>query len=278
MSESILSRLAEFSPTDTTPRLVSAIFSVIPGAPALPPYPALPSVVAALGGGPEAMGGASRHLNDPDLADVLWMSGLVDSGDRGYAVVTGVSSALKMFFGSGIKSEALETDDQQRNDAVLKAFALAYIAWKAFPGTLPERAAAFAAAPAGRALLTWYAAIEIGLPFADNALSSGGNAFSTLMDRYGSAQLQRFSGLLGSKGGEGVPGALAALTGPIQSAVTAVEPHMARVADTAKQHLPGAMNTGDKVAGVLANVADVLPVYRFLGARLAAEAAVLRGR
>lgn len=274
-ADSVLSRLAEFSPTDATPKLVGAVLSAVPGAPELPPYPALASVVAALGG--TDVGAATPHLQNEDVADILWMSGLVDTGDRGYAVVTGVASALKLFFGKSTKSAALETDTQQRNDAVLKAFALGYLAWKTSDGPIPQRAATFAKLPAGRALLTWYAAMEVALPFADNALVAGGNAFGDLMDKHGNAQLAKFTAMLGGKGGEGVPEALRSITGHIETAVATVRPHADRIATAAAKYAPGALDAGDKIAGVLANAADVMPVYRYLGARLAAESVVVRG-
>lgn len=277
MSESLLARLTEFTPADKTPRLVDAVFKVVPGAPTLTPYLGLPQVVAAMGGGPADVAGAMSKIDDPELADVLWMSAAVDTADKGYAIFTGVGSALKLFF-SADKSAALETDTQQRNDAVLKAFVLSYLAWKAFPGTIPQRATQFAQSPGGRALLTWYAAVDVALPFADNALLAGGNLFQSLMQKYGAEQLSRFSGLLGGKGADGVQGALAALTGPIEGTIKQVRPYADKIASTAKEHLPGAMNAGDKIAGVLATAADVMPVYRYLGARLAAEAAVVRGR
>lgn len=274
-TDSVLSRLAEFSPTDNTVRLVGSVLSAVPGSPTLEPYPALASVVAALGSSDVAA--ATPHLHDEAVTDILWMSGLIDTGDRGYAVVTGVASALKMFFGGGTKMAALETDTQQRNDAVLKAFALAYLAWKTTDGPIPQRAATFAKLPAGRALLTYYAAMEVALPFADNALVSGGTMFSELMDKHGNAQLARFTSMIGSKASDGVPGALSALTGPIESAIASVRPHAQKIAASAKQYAPTALDAGDKLAGVLANVADVMPVYRYLGGRLAAESVVLRG-
>lgn len=277
MSESLLARLTEFTPADKTPRLVDAVFKVVPGAPTLTPYLGLPQVVAAMGGGPADVAKAMSKIDDPEVADVLWMSAAVDTADKGYAIFTGVGSALKLFF-SADKSAALETDTQQRNDAVLKAFVLSYLAWKAFPGPIPQRATQFAQSPGGRALLTWYAAVDVALPFADNALLAGGNLFQSLMQKYGAEQLSRFSGLLGGKGADGVQGALAALTGPIEGTINQVRPYADKIASTAKEHLPGAMNAGDKIAGVLATAADVMPVYRYLGARLAAEAAVVRSR
>lgn len=277
MAEDLLARLSEFSAEDKTPRIVQAIFKVVPGSPEMPAYPALPSVVAALGGSGADVAAATAHIQDESVQDVLWMSGLIDTGDRGYAVLTGLSSAMSLFFGSN-KAAALETDTQQRNDAVLKAIAISYMAWKAFDGSIVDRAKAFAACPSGKAILSYYAAIEIALPFADNAVVAGGETLSSLMDKYGAAQLQKFSQLTGGKNTDGVAGALSALTGPIESAIATVRPHAAKIAEVAKNNLPGALATGDKVAGVLAGVADVLPVYRYLGARLAAESAVIKAR
>lgn len=275
MSDTVLQRLAEFEPTDATWRVADTVLKVLPGTSALVPYPALPSVVAALGGSGAHLPGATRHLDDEAVQDVLWMSRVVDTGDKGYAIYTGVTSAVRAFWKRD--TAELDVDEQQRTDAVLKAFALAYLAWKAFPGSLPERARTFQQAPAGRALLTWYAAVEVGLPFADNALLAGGNLLDDLMDRHGDSQLARLSKLAGDRDIGGVRRAFDALAGPIREAVARVEPHLDKVARAATEHVPGALSKGDKVAGALATAADVLPVYRLLGGRLAAEAAVVRG-
>jgi hypothetical protein len=42
------------------------------------------------------------------------------------------------------------------------------------------------------------------------------------------------------------------------------------------QHLPSVMGAVDKLAGAVAGGVDVLPFYRYLVARLAAESCVLR--
>ncbi|MDP2305007.1 MAG: hypothetical protein Q8P18_03165 [Pseudomonadota bacterium] len=279
MSDTVLARLAEFSPTDATPRLVDAVFTALPGIDPLPPYPALASVVAALGGTAADMPNATARLDDDASADILWMSGLVDTGDKGYAVVSGISTAFRFLFGKAeSRTDALDTDIQQRNDAVLKGFALAYLAWKASDGPIAGRAAAFANMPAGRALIAWYASVEIALPFADNAISGGGKVVDDLFEKHGAAQFTRLSSLAGGRDLGGVQSALTALIGPIRTAVDAAWPHVERVAKAAGDFLPGAMNVGDKVAGLVATGADVMPVYRYLGGRLAAEAGVLRAR
>lgn len=277
MSESVLTRLAEFPPSTSTVRLVDAVFATLPGIDPLPPYPALPAVVAALGGAATDMAAATAKLDDPASADILWMSRIVDTGDQGYAVVSGISTAVRFFFGKAeARAEALDTDVQQRNDAVLKAFALAYLAWKASDGPITQRVATFTQLPAGRALLAWYAAAEIALPFADNAVTGGGNFVGDLFNRFGPAQFAKLSSLAGGRDLGGVQEALSALTGPIRGAVDSALPYAGKVADAAGKYVPGALSVGDKVAGLVASGADVMPVYRYLGGRLAAEAGVRR--
>lgn len=275
--DTVLARLAEFQPTDATVRLVDGLLKIVPGAPQLQPYPALPSAVAAMGGTDADVARVTPLLNDEAVRDVLWMTRMVDTGDRGYAVATGLVSAVQFFLGGKEKrGQALETDKQQRNDAVLKALALAYIAFNGFEGPIPQRAKAFVSTPSGQALLAYYAAVEVALPFADNALTSGGDLVDQLMDNHGGKQLERLSSLAGGRSMDGVATTLSALTGPIKTAVDAVWPHVDKIADVARRHLPGALATGDKVAGALAGVADVMPVYRYLGGRLAAEAAIVK--
>ena len=279
MADSILTSLAGFQPTDPTARLVTGLMNIVPGAPPLVPYPALASVVASVGGAASDVAGATAQLENEELLDVLWMTDLVDTGDRGYAIFTGVGSALKLFFGKKEnRAQALETDNQQRNDAVLKALALSYLVWKAYPGTIPQRATAFAESPAGRQLLIYYAAVEIGLPFADNAALAGGRLFDDLMARHGKDQLARMASLAGGRDLGQVGEALSAVTGTIRSTIEQVRPHLDKIAGALKTHAPGAATATDRAAGVLANVADVMPVYRMMGARVAAEAAVARGR
>lgn len=279
-SHPVIARLEEFAPTDATPRLVNAVLTAMPGVEPLPPYPGLAAAVAAMGGTGAQMAGATAHLGNEDIADILWMSALIDTGDRAASVVTGVRSAFKLFTGRGTEgnlSNALETDTQQRNDAVLKALAIAYLAWKSSEGSIPDRVKTFTASPAGQAIIAWYAAIEVALPFADNAAQGGGQLVDKLFSG-APEQMKRLTSLAGGKDLGGVGQALSALTAPIGKAVDAVRPHLDKVVGSAQKTLPGAVDASDKVAGILANVADVMPVYRYLGGRLAIESAVLRSR
>ncbi|MFT5679784.1 MAG: hypothetical protein ACI8RZ_000689 [Myxococcota bacterium] len=266
--------LQEFKPQDTTVRMLETIYGAIPGGPAFPHYFSLHATCQVLGASKPQIKAAQKISAHDSLNDILWMSRLLDTGDRSYMMLTGVKSAFKLFFGK--RDEALETDTQQRNDAILKAIGIAYMAHRAFDGSIPERAAAFQRSAAGQAILTYYAAIEVGLPFADNALTASGDLLSGLLSSNGAAQVRRLAGMAGGRSLAGATEMLSALTGPLQSAVQAVSPHVSTVADAARKYVPAAIGTADKVAGVVAAAADVMPVYRLLGARLAAESAVIR--
>ncbi|MEL6345527.1 MAG: hypothetical protein AAFV53_20630 [Myxococcota bacterium] len=440
MSKTVADGLAEFSPEDNTYRLIDGFFGLIPGAQPLSPDPNLHAVAERLGASVSQTVLAQQiAMTEPALQDILWMSRIVDTGDKGYAIFTGVSSAVKMFWGSededdeppsaqspkaqgkaagrakgqgkrhqrrrakgyykgqwrhqirryrqllrahqqggldpqerqelrflqkAIRQEverrqasglptptrrpiqqgrggpprfpggpgrrgrrrrprargqgpawasmpeddfgddfastfedyetdaippetegssaweaglaALETDTQQRNDAILKALAIAYMAHRAFPGSVAERAQRFAASPAGQGLLVYFAAIEVGLPFADNALLAGGKMMDGLLGDQVETQLARLSQLAAGRSLGDTAGMLQHLTGWMQTAVDAIAPYVDTIAQSAKDYLPISADVTDKVAGLAANAADVMPCYRLLGARLAAEAAVLR--
>lgn len=432
MAKTVQEGLAEFSPSDTTYRLVDGVLGVIPGAPPLFADPDLAAVAQRLGATPAQLAEAQRIAREDDsIRDILWMSALVDTADKGYAIFTGVSSAVKLFWGSApepaptprgravgyqqqqsshnmrrykqlmatreqrrlrsqerqelrflqqqIRAEverrqqagepapqrrrrgaggpgrgrqgppsfpggplgegrrerrgfgapppwsqqpdddfgddfddrfedydgdfspgpakqlsrgaakkkpspsawerglaALETDTQQRNDAIIKSLAIAYMAYRASSGSLSARARRFVSLPSGQALLVYFGAVEVGLPFADNALLAGGDMMRGLLGDGVEGQLSRLAGLAGGRSLGETAGMLQQLTGWMQTAIDTTAPYIDTIAEGARAYLPLGASAADKVAGLAANAADVMPCYRLLGARLAAEVAVAR--
>jgi hypothetical protein len=271
--------LAEFKPDDYTARMLDAVFKVVPYSPPMPFYRVVDDAVRAMtpAGQPfnPVLGAKARqYANDQDLQDVLWMSRLLDTGDKGYALFTGLSSVVGLVRGQG--SDALETDTQQRNDAVMKALGIGYMAYNAFPGSIAERAEAFRTTPAGQAMTLYFAAIEVALPFADNAAVSGGNFIQGLLAKDGPAASSKLASLAGGKSLEGAMGMVSSMAGGIQRVVDHASKYTKPIAETASKHMPGALNAADKAAGMVANMADIMPVYTYLGARLAVEGAVYR--
>ncbi len=271
--------LAEFPDSAVTVRVSNAVFGAVPFAPKQPSYHSLGECAQAFFPQlPDQTHTMVFKLGGSDnVASALSTASMIDTGDTGIAVYSGVTSALGMFFGGGTK--ALDNDSEQGVDAALKLLGISYIIYKLFPGGPQDKASAFYTTPAGQALAYYYAAVDVGLPFADNLATAGGNAVSTILSRHGGAAAGKISML---PGGGAIASTAQSMVGsliaPIQGAVQQVTPYVSQIASSARAHLPAAatvMSIADKAAGAVAAGADVLPFYKYLVARLAAESCVL---
>lgn len=269
--------LSEFTHDSVTVRVSNAVFGAVPFAPRSPSYRTLsecahvflPQI------SPQQEKVVFHYAQSPDVESALSVARAIDTGDTGIAVYSGVHSALQMFFGGGVR--AIDNDSEQGVDAALKLLGIAYVIHKLFPGAPQDAASAFYTTPAGQALAFYFASVEVALPFADNLASLGGNAVGTLLQRYGGSAAGKLALLPGgSQIASAAQGMVGSLVAPIGGAVQQVAPYARQIAGSAMQHLPGVMGAADKLAGVVATGADVLPFYRYLGSRLAAEACVLR--
>jgi hypothetical protein len=208
----------------------------------------------------------------------LWAITALDTADSGISVFSGVKSAYKMYQATDTdeRIDALETDTQQAVDAVIKAIAIAYVIHKLYDGSITEKIGKFRKSDTGKAILFYYAAIEVGLPFTDNALSGGATFLKSLFDKYGPDQQKKFAAVAGEEEAEAAMGVLDKLTGPLGTMVETASEYLTPISDAVVEYLPRAMAVGDKAAGVAATGADLLPVYRYLGARLVAEECIRR--
>lgn len=276
--QTIEGNLATFSENDASVKLVWAVFSVIPGAPALSFYTSLAEAQMLVYPDlpPEAAARALVHAHEPGTIRALEVADFIDKGDIGIAALAGAAAMFQLFFGD--KKKALDTDPQQGADAALKALALAFLVHQLIPGTIPEKVALLRRTQAGEALLTWYAAVEIALPFADDAVLAGGSVIGKLVEKYGGGHLAKLDMIGGAGAGVNAQAMLGALSGPLDNVIVNVSKYTQQIADTAKTYLPTAIATAGTVAGAVATAADALPVYRLLVARLAAEVSLERCR
>ena len=269
--------LQQFTPDTLSARLLSAIYGVVPFAPPFNHFLTVDDALRTVK--PDALAPTytiTRALADSkdEIGDILWAGRLMDTGDKGYAMFTGLKSVFNLMRGQG--AAALDNDEQQKKDAVLKALAIAYIVYKAYPGSMAEKAQAFAASPAGRALAIYYAVIEVALPFADNAAMGSGNFLQDLIGKEGASQASKLASMASGHDLGGAQQMLTALTGQLNDLVNQSRNLVKPVAAAAVPFLGGMASLAgraDQVAGVVAGAADVLPVYNLLTARLAAETA-----
>ncbi|MCU0693738.1 MAG: hypothetical protein MUF54_20305 [Polyangiaceae bacterium] len=262
-----------FGPDDYTVKLCNTIFRILPFAPKPVPYANLVDAVRAFQPSPggDTIQRAQEYAATEEVKRSLWVASAIDTADAGIAVYSGIRSAVVLFFGEN-KSDALETDPQQAVDSAMKLLAMCYIIYKLFPGPVTDRVRTFYTLPAGQSLAMYYAGVEVGLPFADNVARAGGHFVHDLYQRYGSDATSKLSSIIGRNDVESAQGILQSLMAPMENAVQQIMPYANRIADGAKAFVPGAMNVADKVASVVATGADALPVYKYLVARLAAEA------
>lgn len=268
--------LAEFPPDAVTVRVAHAIFGAVPFAPKQPVYGSLGECVQSFfpQSSEDSQTLVFKLAQGDNVASALSIASAIDTGDTGIAVYSGVQSALTMFFGKGMK--ALDTDTEQGVDATMKLLGVAYIIHKLFPGSPADAASAFYTTPAGQALAFYYASVDVALPFADNLVSAGGNVIQTLISRHGGAAAGKIAMLPGgAQIASTAQSMLGSLVAPIEGAVRQVTPYVSSIASSAVKHIPGVMSAVDKAAGAVAAGADVLPFYRYLVGRLAAEACVL---
>ncbi len=277
MREKLDTLMTQFKPDDYTVKLCNAVFTVVPFAPKFQWYSSIADAArvanADLSG--DKLQKAKALAESEPVERALWVADALDTGDKGIAIFTGVKTAFGLFF-SKDKKNAFESDPQQAADAALKALGMGYMIHNLFPGTVQEKLSLFKELPAGQAMALYYAAIEVAVPFTDNVLTGGGNVLSQLMEKAGKDNTARITSLAGAEGASQAMQIFESLKGSLETIVSKVGQYTGPIAEKAKQHMPGVLDTTDKVAGAVATGADVMPVWRLLGARLAAEACAVR--
>ncbi|MCU0655993.1 MAG: hypothetical protein MUF64_12270 [Polyangiaceae bacterium] len=267
--------LAEYKPEDYTVRMCDALFGVVPFAGPVLPYNSVEGAIQQLypQASPQVLQRALEIARGEGMQGALKAADMIDKADAGIAMFSGVKGAFNLFFGD--RSQALETDTQQGVDAALKLLGIGYMISKMYPGTIQEKVQTFYTTPAGKHLIVYYTLIEVALPFLDNAVTASGNFVGSLMSRFGGEAANKLSAAVGGQDAAEAQGVIQTMMSWIEGALTSVLPYARTAAEKARAFVPGALSMMDKAASVVATGADALPVYRYLGARLAAESSVL---
>jgi hypothetical protein len=272
--------LTAFDERDYSVRLVRTVCNVVPFGPDLPDWFNMVDGLKHLD--PNAkkpvLDRARELVRSDEAQRALWMVRALDAADSGLGVFSGVKSAIAMYQAKTgqARIDALETDTQQSIDAVLKGLAMAFVIHKLFPGSISEKVAAFRSTNTGQAFVFYYAAVEVGLPFADNALLGGGSLVKSLFERFGPDQQAKLAAVAGPEEAEQAMSMMQQLMAPVETMAGMAKEHLGGIANAAAGVASTALDVGDKVAGMAATGADFLQVYRFLGARLVAEACLRR--
>ena len=149
--------------------------------------------------------------------------------------------------------------------------------YKLFPGDISTKIVNFKSLPAGQEAALFYVTGEVALPFADNVAEGGANVIQKLMNSKQSDIASKFSGFAGADAISQASEVMGQLSGTLDQYVSQAKDYSAPMMDKIKGMLPSAAtvaNVADSASGAVASGIDLLPVWSFLGARLAAEACV----
>jgi len=273
--------ISKFNEGDYTAKLCGAVFGAVPGLQPFQFYNTLEGAAGRIAGGDAAILAKAKEIAaTPDVKTAVWVADAVDKADMGISVLTGVKNILSIFGGSKTRS-TFEADPQQAADAVMKAAALSYIIYKIMPGEIGEKITRFRELPAGNELAVYYAMAEVALPFADDLVSGGASLISRLFSRHGGDMNTKFSSVVGGDGMKQAGQVLEKFQGPLGEYVDMAKGNTGTVMAKVRDFLPSAATIGniaDSATGVAATGMDVMPVWSFLGSRLAAEACVYRAQ
>jgi hypothetical protein len=263
---SLAEALDPWKAEDPTVRLVTGLLSVLPFLPSW----THPGSLDQMCGSPKVRAVVDRMAAEQGAQSALNTFDLLDKTDRGIALFSGIKGAVGAVRGT---DGTLELEPQQAADAGLKAAGIAYATWKLFGGD-PGK---LTGSSAGQALLAWYVAADVVLPFADNLASGGIDVMGSLVDRYAGENVDKLAVVAGAEAQQAL-GVLGQLRGTLGGLVGQAASFAKPMSDWLEAKLPGFLGTADKVTGVVATGADAFNAYRYLGAVLVAEELVARAK
>jgi hypothetical protein len=279
MQKGINEILSQFKQDDYTVKLCSSLFSVVPFAPPFQFYNSLEGAAGRMQATSDTVTKASALAASEDVKNAVWVADALDTSDKLIAGYAGVKNLLSLFSSSSApKARTFESDPQQAVDAGLKALGLAYMIQKLFAGSITEKVNAFRELPAGQEIGLYYATAEIALPFADNLVEGGASVVERLVGKHKGDIQAKFAQFAGQEQVANAMGMLENLIKPLDEYVNKAKQYAGPVTDKIKHYLPSAMNVADSATGMAAAGVDLMPVWSFLGGRLAAEACLLRAR
>lgn len=278
MNDRVTESLEGFQEKDLTVKVCRLLFESIPKAPKFAYYRDLKGAmqrVAPLESG-EIPTSMLEAIQSERVTRTLWVADKLDIADAALATYSGVSNILSWFGGGKPGGHAFESDRQQAIDAVLKIIGVSYMTNKLFEGSVREKIGQLIALPAGREMVLYLCVAEIALPFFDNVVAGGWDFASKHLQGAMAEGESKFGQVTGEQTTGDLKGTLEGMTNLLSQTMANVRGHLGPLATKLDSAMPKILNVTDSATGVIATALDALPVWRFLGVRLAAEASALR--
>ncbi|MBX7058334.1 MAG: hypothetical protein K1X75_09750 [Leptospirales bacterium] len=266
-------QLVDFNDNDVTVRLLRTLFGVLPFAPDFRTYFNVEGAVRRLNPAADAsvVQRATVIAAEEPYAQVVKTGRALDAIDSGLGVFTGIKNVYDRI--KEKNQRTFEADPQQAADAAIKALSIGYMITRLFPGGPVDKVKAFLDLPAGQELALYFASVELALPFTDNLMEEGAQLIGRIIEQHRPAMEQRFSSFTNASAAQEAQSVLGELTARVGQALSQVKLYVDPLAQKLQAYMPSIMNAADSVSGGIATAVDLLPAYRLLCARLAAEAA-----
>ena len=269
--------LRQFGEADYAVKVCRTLFENVPGGPPFVLYSDVAGAVARVqtGAGSDVTARAEGLAADSEVERAFWVAEALDKADVGLAALAGLKNVFSLF-GGGRSRRTFESDTEQAGDAGVKLVGMGYMAMKLFPGPADECAKTMLALPAGREMLAYFAAAEVALPFADNLAQGASAVVARLAGLASGDGRARFGRVLGMDSLGDSARILQGFRAPLEQYLGAASRQVDPLTSGLRRFVPAALGAADSLTGVAAGAVDALPVWSFLGARLAAEAAAAR--
>ena len=266
--------LVEYTESNLSVRVLKALLNNLPFAPNFDDYSDIEGAVLRLN--PDATIDTIRQAEkiaerDEGVLKVTKTGIAIDRIDGGLGIYTGIKNSIDAIKNKD-RERTFEADPQQAVDASVKALAIAYIITSLYNGSPAERVRQFAATKAGQEALIYFAAAEVALPFTDNLAEASGDWMSKLFAATGDRAEDQFQQFAQGESIEMAKGVLQSLLQNIDGILSQTRTNLRPFLDKTQQVLPSIMNVTDSVTGGAATALDLLPIWKLLCARIAAEA------
>lgn len=209
---------------------------------------------------------------DDNIHKILKTAKAIDKIDSGLGIITGIKNTYEIIK-KVERKRTFEADPQQAIDAGLKAIALGYMISLISETNNLET---FYQIKAGQELLFYYIAIELALPFMDNFIEEGGKFIYKILQQREAEIENRFASFTDEQSYHKARDIFQKVSVQIDRIALGISHAIKPFEDQLSQKLPSILNIADSTTGSIATILDIMPVWKFLGVRLATEAAVYK--
>ncbi|NCG18552.1 MAG: hypothetical protein GWP91_06025, partial [Rhodobacterales bacterium] len=194
----------------------------------------------------------------------------LDEQDGVWANLEAAAGVLSAMRTGGYTAERL--GDRQARDAMHKAFTLALVIERLFPGTPDQKLSRFLDLQTGRVLIGLFGLVEVVLPFIEESDEVG--LLSRIAAVHAEAEMAVVVARLGPGAAEMIANVLPLLIEILEVSVISRSADADALLSSVVDLAPGVRGLANRAGDVAAAGIDLLPVYHLLGPRLVAEASL----